>query len=196
MKCRAILGPLLGALLATGVPTTAATDAAPLFEQLMAESGLRFTPPTGFTDIPPAANPVLHYERALRHESGALEMRLIIRPLGRIAIDYSDPHNAAPEPNHLFPLLFESLTAELSQGDHTPSSEYPQPQAIENFNAGWAAAAVFDVNPAFSADYRQALLIGIHKDRQADAYTVFLFNDYPPVKQLIQEALSTLSFAP
>ena len=139
---------------------------------------------------------MLPYEYALRHDSGGLEIRYIIRPLGRISIDYNDPHNAAPEPNHLFPLLFESLINELSSGGNTPNKEYPQAQARELFNAGWAAAAVFDVNPEFSNDYSQALLIGIHKDNQADAYSLFLYNEYPQVKEIIQGALSTLSFAP
>ena len=143
------------------------------------------------------SNPVLHYERALRHRSGELEMRLVIRPLGRISIDYNDPHNASPEPNHLFPLLFESLISELSRrGGNTHNSEYPQPQAKKLFNAGWASAAVFDVNPDFSDSYSQALLVGIHKDNQADAYTVFLYNNSSEAKALIQSALSTLSFAP
>ncbi len=190
---------MLSLMLALMAPTSAVTEPKPtpgLFEQLLNESGLQFAPLPGFTDIEPKANPILHYERALRHPSGELEMRFIIRPLGRIAIDYTDPHNAAPEPNHLFPLLFDSIMTELSSGGHTPSSEYPQAQAADFFNAGWAAAAVFDVNPEFADGYSQALLIGIHKDRLADAYTVFLFNEYSQVKELIQDARSTLSFAP
>ncbi len=167
-----------------------------LFGQLLEESGLQFAPPPGFTDIEPEANPVLHYERALRHSSGALELRFVIRPLGRIAIDYNDPHNAAPEPNHLFPLLFESLTTALSRGGNTPSSEYPQSEARDLFNAGWAAASVFDVNPDFSDRYSQGLLLGIHRNRLADAYTVFLYNDYGRAKGLIKGALSALSFVP
>ena len=188
---------LSGLLLA--MPCMAASYAAPdlgLFNQLLEESGLRFAPPAGFTDIPVEANSVLTYERALRHATGALEIRYIIRPLGRLAIDYNDPHNAAPEPNHLFPLLFASLTTELSAGGNTPNNEYPQQQANELFNAGWAAAAVFDVNPEFSSGYTQALLIGIHKNNQADAYSVFLYNEYEQVKQIIRQALSSLSFAP
>ncbi len=167
-----------------------------LFEQLLDESGLRFSPPAGFADLTPEPNPVLPYERALRHESGLLEIRYIIRPLGRISIDYSDPHNAAPEPNHLFPLLFESLINALSSSGNTPNREYPPAQAAELFNAGWAAAAVFDVNSEFSGRYRQALMIGMHKDNRADAYSVFLYNEYPQVKELIDGVLSNLSFAP
>ena len=177
----------------------ASSDSVPehaLFHQLIEESGLRFVAPAGFTDIALEENPVLSYERAVRHASGALEIRYIIRPLGRLSIDYNDPHNAAPEPNHLFPLLFASLTNELSSGGNTPSSEYPQSQANELFNAGLASAAVFDVNPDFSTTYRQALLLGIHRDNQADAYSVFLFNEYSQVREAIQGALSSLSFAP
>lgn len=174
-----------------------ASSEAGLFKKLIDESAMRFSPPADFSDVNPKKNSVLHYERAISHRSGELEMRFIIRPLGRISIDYEDPHNAAPEPNHLFPLLFESMINELSRrGADTHNTEYPQAQAKSLFNADWASAAVFDVNPEFTESYSQALLIAIHKDNQADAYTVFLYNESSEAKALIQSALATLSFAP
>jgi len=184
-------------VLAVSVSSTAQSVPNPeLFGQLLQESALRFEAPSGFTDIKPMANSVLHYERALRHQSGQLEIRFVIRPLGRIVIDYSNPHNASPEPNHLFPLLFESMTATLSRGGNTPSSAYPQAQARALFNADWAAATVLDLSPEFSRQYDQALLLAIHKDGLADAYTIFLFNDYSRAKDFITTALATLSFTP
>lgn len=200
MMLRPLMKWLLVLLVAASGLATATTGgtepARGLFEQLVDESGLQYTPPAGFADLTPEPNPVLPYERALRHDSGQLEIRYIIRPLGRISIDYSDPHNAAPEPNHLFPLLFESLINALSSGGNTPNREYPPAQADKLFNAGWAAAAVFDVNPEFSDRYSQALLIGMHKDNRADVYTVFLYNEYAVVKEAIHDARSNLSFAP
>jgi len=175
------------------VPAANATDPDP-FIQLLQEASLRFTAPSGYTDIKPVANPVLHYERAVRHPSGELEIRMVIRPIGRIEIDYRNPHNTRPEPNHLFPLLFESVTATLSRGGNTPSSAYPQDQAHKLFNADWAAATVLDLSPDFSSRYDQALLVAIHKDGLADAYTIFLFNEYSRVKAFIKPALNTLSF--
>lgn len=166
------------------------------FDQLLVESGLRMETPQHYTDIPVQTNPVLPYERAIKHESGALEVRFIIRPLSRIMIDYTDPHNAAPEPNHLFPLLFESITTQLSAGGDMPSSTFSASDAQSNFNAQWAAASVFDVVPEFSADYRSALLIGMHRNQMADAYTLFLYNDHEQAKVLINAALSTLAFTP
>lgn len=165
------------------------------FGRLLAESGLRIQTPENYIDIPIQANPVLPYEHALKHESGVLEIRLIVRPLSRITIDYTDPHNAAPEPNHLFPLLFESITNQLSVGSDSPSSTFSQTAAQDKFNAHWAAASVFDVDPEFAANYHSALLIGMHKNQMADAYTLFLYNDHEQAKILINAALSTMTFA-
>ena len=165
------------------------------FQKLLDEASLAFTAPQGFHSLPPAANQLLSYEHALRTEDGKLEVRYAIRPLARVKIDYSDPHNSAPEPNHLFNMLFASLTEQLASGGNTPRREYTSEQAKELFNADWAAAAVFDVNQQFSQEYSQGLLVAIHKNGRADAYMVYLFNTYPEVKQRIQATLSSLQFS-
>lgn len=183
-------------LLALSQPTVANDNQAKqAFKQLLVESGLRFETPENYIDIPIQANPVLPYEHALKHESGTLEMRFIVRPLNRISIDYIDPHNAAPEPNHLFPLLFESITNRLSVGSDTPNSTFSEEAAQHTFNAHWAAASVFDVDPEFAPGYQSGFLIGMHKNQLADAYTLFLYNDHEQAKTLINAALSTMSFA-
>ena len=114
------------------------------FQILLDEGKLVFTAPQGFQTLPPAANPLLPYEHAMRSEDGKLEVRYAIRPLSRVKIDYSDPHNSAPEPNHLFNMLFASLTEQLASGGDTPRREYTAQQAKELFNADWAAAALLD----------------------------------------------------
>lgn len=169
-------------------------DRSEAFVLLLLESGLQIETPVDFVDTPVLPNPVLPYEHALRHESGAMEMRFIIRPLSRITIDYSDPHNAAPEPEHLFPLLFESITNQLSVGSDTPTSTFPEELAESSFNANWAAAAVLSVNPNFSSDYENGLLVAMHRNRVADAYTLFLYNDHELAKPMINDMLSVMSF--
>lgn len=172
-----------------------ALSAVTSFEQLAAEADLVFVSPEGFDDVEPRANPLLSYERAIRHHTGALEVRYAVRPLGRVQIEYEDPHSSAPEPEHLFPMMFNSLIAQLSAGGHSPSREYPPEQARELFNADWAAASVFDVDPEFSRDYREGLLIALHRNGKADAYVVYLYNDYTAVKTLVDDTLSALSFS-
>ena len=200
MGSRAVVKTIIGTLLVTMLailaqPTAAIDDnTRQAFDRLLLESGLQIESRRNFIDIPIQTNPVLPYEHAMRHSSGALELRFIVRPLSRITIDYTDPHNAAPEPNHLFPLLFESMINRLSVGSDTPSSTLPEAEAQSSFNAHWAAASVFDVDPKFASGYRNALLIGMHKNQMADAYTLFLFNDHDRARSLINDTISIMSF--
>jgi len=165
-----------------------------LFSQLTAEAGLKYRKPEGYVETQATENSLLQYEKALRSKDGALEIRYTARPLSRLNISYIDPHGAIPEPNHIFPLMFRSLVEQLSNGGHSPSQEYPVAQANELFNADWAAAAAFDANEEYSEEFKQALLIAIHKNKKADAYIVYLYNDYTKVKKEIKNTLSVLSF--
>lgn len=191
IRLTAVLILVIASQAATAIDKTARLA----FDQLLLESGLRIETRQSYRDIPIQSNPVLPYEHAMQHESGALELRFIARPLNRITIEYNDPHNASPEPNHLFPLLFESITNRLSVGSDTPSSTFSESEAQKSFNANWAAASVFDVRPEFAAGYQNGLLIGMHKNEMADAYTLFLYNDHEQAKPLINKAISIMSFS-
>ena len=164
------------------------------FKKLLAEAKMEFTAPQGFQPLPPEANPLLSYEHGMRSEDGKLEVRYAIRPTSQAKINYSDPPNSAQEPGQLFNML-ASLAEQLASGGETPRREYTPEQAKELFNADGAAAAVFDVNRLFSKDHSQGLLVAIHKNNQADAYMVFLFNSYPEVKQRIHTTLPSLRFS-
>ena len=167
-----------------------------MFHQLMDEAGMVLQCDDGYVGVPVVDNELLPYEKALRTGDGSMEIRFVIRPLARITIDYEDPHNAAPEPEHLFPLLFQSLTEQLSGGRHSPHREYPAQKARESFNADWAAASTFDVMPGFNAAFNHGFMIAMHGVGKADAYTVMLFDDYETARPAINEALNCLVFAP
>jgi hypothetical protein len=190
---------LLIALLLVVSPWSAADKEATgddSFDGLLVEGELLFNPPQGFVDLPAGRTPVLDYERALRSPDGQLEIRIAVRPLKRLVIDYDDPHGAVPNPNHIFPLVFESLATRLSGGRHAPSNAYPPDRAREKFNADWAAAAVFDTVKDFDTGHKQGLLLAIHRNKVSDAYVVFLFDDYATVKDSMKAAMKTLVFAP
>lgn len=157
---------------------------------------MRFDAPAGFHAIEPGANPLLATERALVNGDGSLEIRYALRPLVRIQVDYDDPHGSTPDPNHMFPLMFQSMVGMLSNGRNSPTGEYPAQQAREKFNADWAAASVFDISDDFTTDHAQALLVAVHRSKLADAYMIFLFDDYGQVKQQINEGLGSLAFLP
>lgn len=189
-------GWLLALLLCCSSALAIGRDLPAGFSDLLEESGLRLAQAPGFEAVPTTGDVESPYEHAIRHTSGALEIHFIVRPLDRIQIEYNDPHNAAPEPNHLFPLLFESLTNQLAKrGGDAPSTTLTEAEAAENFNADWAAVSVFDIDPEYSADYRSAILVAMHRNDRADAYTLLLYNNHEFAKPLIDTSLSIMSFA-
>lgn len=173
----------------------AQSDELPSFSVLLDEAALVLKPPAGYRDLAPARNPLLSYERALLSPDGLLEIRYALRPLQRLKIDYEDPHGAIPDPNHLFPLMFESVLERLSAGGRAPSRHYPADEAKARFKADWAAAAAFDVDEEFNSTHRQGLLLALHRNKRSDAYVVFLFDEYAPVKAAINDAMGSLSYA-
>jgi len=184
------------ALLATHADPAEPRDAPPTFEQLLVESGMALRVPDSLAAIAARPNERFIYDRAYASPDGTLEIRYAVRPLERIRIDYEDPHSAAPDPDHMFPLMFQAVITALSAGRYSPTWKYPSAQAREKFNADWTAAAVFDTDTGFATEHRQALVIAMHKQALADAYAIFLFNNYEPVKQRIDDSLTALHFAP
>lgn len=180
--------------LVVGLGAATQTPADITFDDLLNEGSLKFVPPEGFTELQPQANPVMFYERALRRPDAKLEIRYAVRPIARAQVEYEDPHNAAPDPNHLYAMLFRTMLDALADGGDVPLREYSTDEAKDKFNADWAAAAVFDVADDFGTDMDQGLLIAMHKEQRADAYVIFLYDDYAQVKSSITEHLTSLHF--
>ena len=166
------------------------------FQELAAGVGLSYARPAGFQDIPVEINSLWPYEHAVIEPSSDVEIRYAVRPIERMEIAYDDPHSNAPDPNHIFPMMFQTLIGLLSDGKHTPSREYPPDQARSRFNADWAAAALFDVDPRFTERHQIALMVAIHKNNLADAYTIYLFDDYERARPIINATLNSLKFLP
>ncbi len=183
--------------LALGLGGAQAEESTPdSFAAPVAEAGMEFTLPDGFRELPVQVNELLPYEGAIGRPDGTLEIRYAIRPLARIEVDYEDPHSAKPEPNHMFPLMFQAIIGRIARHGHNPSTDYPQDQARSRFGADWAAAAIFDVDPGFASEQAHGLLLAMHKNQLADAYAVFLFDDYEQAKPLLDQTLEALRFAP
>lgn len=190
---RRLAGGMLAALIClTGA--LAVADSTPEFAALLDETQLLLQPPADSKAVPLLPNPVFSYEKALRSADGRLEIRYALRPLGRLKIDYDDPHGTTPDPNHIFPLMFESLASQLSGGSYAPSQIYSAEQAHKDFNADWAAASVFDVTPDFNSPFSQGLLLALHRNKVSDAYVIFLFDDYEQVKPALKAAMTSLRY--
>jgi len=164
------------------------------FEQLLEDAGLMLEKPDGFAVQTPDVNDVLSYEHAMEHRERKLAVRYALRPINMVEIGYEDPHNAAPEPNHLFPMLFQSLISGFSGGGSSPSSEYSTADARTRFNADWTGVAVMDVTRDSSDEYGRLLLLALHKNKASDACVIVLFDEYADVKPGINTILGSPKF--
>lgn len=165
------------------------------FDRLLEESGLVLNKGDRLVDDVVPETDLYAFQKALRHRDLPVKIYYAVRPLARMKIDYEDPHSNAPDPDHIFPMVFQALIGRLAVNGSSPSRVYPQAKARELFNADWAAAALFDTEPDLNSGYRSALLVAIHKNARADAYALFVFDDPKPVKAEIDAALASLRFS-
>lgn len=164
------------------------------FDELLTEAGLSLKTSTKLEEIDAPGNPLIRFEKAFRHRAAALQVWYAVRPLARVQIKYNDPHSSAPNPDHIFPMVFQSMVGRLAKHGHTPTRAYPPAKARALFNADWAAATLFDTDAALGSPYRQGLLLALHKNGRGDAYALFLFDDGREVKPAIDDLLGHLSF--
>ena len=177
------------------LPGAQAQPNSELFQGLLKEGDLEFREPgRDFVRLPVEPDFVMPYEARYRSRDGELEIRYAIRPLGRIEIDYEDPHNAAPAPNDLFNMLFRALSETLARNHDVLSREYEADKARQEYRAGWAAVGVFDLAEGISEDYDQGMLIAIHQNDKADAYLLFLTRDLGTQKPRIRKLRDSLRF--
>ena len=177
------------------LPALAQEPPTQAFEDLLAEAGMVFELPEGYRPAPVEYNEVLPYQYRVVSDDGEVEIRYVIFPLSRVEIDYEDPHSSAPEPDHLFTLLFPGILTEISGWGRYKSQEYPEDEALRLFQADWAAAAVLEVIPEYSPERRQALVVAMHRNGHADAYEIFLGNDLKRLGDAAKRVQGALRFA-
>ncbi len=189
-----LAGPTPAEPRAGGLPATPAEADELDFAALLEEAGMVFDLPEGFVEIGPGTSEVMPWEQAIRHPETGLQARYSIRPLGRVVIDYEDPHSAPPDPEHVFPLVFQRLCERLSRQATGPTSPLTPEDALE-FNADWAAASAMVASSRYTEDFENLFALTLHGNGKADAFVVFCYNDEEAAKPVLKRALHALRFA-
>jgi len=123
-----------------------------------------------------------------------LEVRIALRPLHRMQIEYKDPHGTAPSPDHIFPLMFQRLLELFAKNATSIDTTYPPVQAAGKFAANWASVGIFDLAPSLAGAFQQGLLLALHRNQVADVYVLLLFNDAEKHKQKLEKVLASIHF--
>ena len=163
------------------------------FEALVARCNMEFVLPQGFQFSPGQSTHGLDYEATLVAESGGLEVRIALRCLADAEVDYQDPHSSKPAPEHIYPLLYTAIVQEIASDPHSASGGFGE-NSLDEFHADWGQMSLLQPKPEFGGAYQSMLFLAIHRRTAADAYLVFLFDDYAAVKDQIQTAMASLHF--
>jgi hypothetical protein len=89
--------------------------------------------PEGYAPAPVEFNEVLPYQYRVVSHDGQVEIRYVVFPLDRVEIDYDDPHSSAPEPDHLFTLLFPGILTRSRVGAATSPRNTPRTRRCGSF---------------------------------------------------------------
>jgi hypothetical protein len=165
------------------------------FIELLDTCGLEFELPAGFLFKPGVQNSKLNYEGKIVAADGNLEVRFAIRPILGMEVEYRDPHSAAPEPNHIYPLLEQSVVDRVSDGKTGPKEEFGE-DALAEYNADWGALHRLTPNPDFDPNHQELLLLCLHGNNRADVYVTFLFQNGKSASSALKGALHSLKFKP
>lgn len=163
------------------------------FETLAKRCKMEFQIPEGFTYANGQSAIGLDYEAVLLADGGGLEVRLALRALQDAEVDYEDPHSSKPAPEHIYPLLYTAIVQEISSDPHSASGGFGE-NALAEFHADWGQMSVLTPKEAFSGGYSSMMFVAVHRRAAADAYLVFLFDDYEAVKLQVQTAMTSLRF--
>ncbi len=162
------------------------------FHKLLDASELIYSLPEGFVEIAPRPNELLPFEWSLFQKDSGLEVRLSLRPLKQIKVEYRDPHSSAPEPNHLFAMMYQTILQRIS-GHGVEAKKQFAKEGLMVFHADWASAAAEIPNPEYT-NKKGLFVLALHANDKADAYLVFLYDDYVKAKPWIKKAFRVLRF--
>ncbi|HHN73084.1 MAG TPA: hypothetical protein ENK13_03245, partial [Thermopetrobacter sp.] len=164
------------------------------FARLLKEADLELRLPADFREIPPPGNDVYAFDKAWVSADGKIEIRLAVRPIARMVIEYDDPHSSAPDPDDIHSMAFTALIGQFARQGSMPARDIPHAQARRTFNADWAALATFGADPELNPRHAEAMLLALHRMRTADVYVLFLYDDPAAARERLKRLLKVVRF--
>lgn len=176
-------------------------DIPPSFTNLLAHAQMTFDTPNGFEETAIIKNKQMNYNYALKLPGHNFEVRYTVRPLDTLQKQYEAmKKNQQPgtvmagiEPNKLYAMSFRAILFNISGGRAGDIKLFPADAVKKEFNADWGATGMVPLAPEFGQNYKDCMVIAIHKDNIGDAYYFYMITDREDVK-LIPSIFHALKF--
>jgi hypothetical protein len=173
------------------------------FKTLIETNGITLNQPEGFVETEPVKNGGMNYEYAIIDTAKNLEIRYAVRPLAERVTAYKKWQETKKEgeirvnPNTMAIGAFMATAMNIANEFTKPPSvkQFPTNAVKKDFNADAGYYTVVAPVKNFGKNYKFCMMIAIHKDDVADAYTFILTDDMENIKKHITpDIFNALSF--
>lgn len=150
-----------------------AQELPPDFSKILDQNSLVFSFPQGFTPVPVVDNHDVQYDFALKSQSEKLEIRYRIIPIGWYKLSADQDTSMT---RHAM-LLTMSMNISNSNGELPQTHDFRTNDVREEFGADAGSLAAVSSNSDFGKGFQRCVINVFHKNKVADAYVFFLFDD-------------------
>ncbi|MFF5382504.1 hypothetical protein [Pedobacter suwonensis] len=169
------------------------TKPAESFEKIISHNNLMLDQPEGFVKTEPIKNSAMLYEYAVIDTSKHIEIRYAIRSLTERVKEYKKWLETKKEgeirinPNTMLSATLMAIAMNIAGGSNKPPSiqQFPDPAVKKDFNADAGFFTIVTPTKNFGKDYKFCMVVAIHKEDIADAYTFILTDEMENLKKYI-----------
>ncbi len=170
------------------------------FPQILKEHSMIFTMPKEFKQIPVKENDDVLYQHAIKSKKNKLEIRYSVFSLKQRIKEYEEWKNSKnrngvmTDPNIGYTVFTRVVVENIAGSENFKETLFNQKNVKDEFNADWGGTYLVEPKSGYGEGYKYALITALHKDNIADAYIVYLFDDYRTVQSEILKEFYSMRF--
>jgi hypothetical protein len=173
----------------------------PAFNQLADRTGMTFTQPAGWEEVPVVKNSQMSYDYAIKPTGKEFEIRYRIQPLDEMAQKYKEWQAAKPagsvmiDPTNLYPGVMMAVGANIAGGKMPGGFRPYAPDAVKHdFGADKGGALMMVPAKEFGQGFKYCLMTTIHKADKSITNIFFMVNSEAGFRTYIPATMTALSY--
>lgn len=189
---------LLPLIITLSIPAN--SDVLNSFSQILKEHSMIFTMPKEFKQIPVKENDDVLYQYAVKSKKNKLEIRYSVFSLKQRVKEYEEWKNSKnrngvmTDPNTGYTIFTRAVVENIAGSENFKETLFNQKNVKDEFNADWGGTYLVESKSGYGEGFKYALITALHKDNVADAYIVYLFDDFRTVQSEIMKEFYSMRF--
>mgnify|MGYP001271402590 CR=1 FL=1 len=172
------------------------------FTEILNEHRMIFCMPKDYEQTKVVKNDDVAYQFAIKSKKIKLEIRYAVFSLKEQLKEYEkwknnrNKNGVKKDPNQLYNDFTLAIVENIAGSKEYYETKFQNKNVKIEFDADWGSSYVVNCKSSFGAGYKYASITALHKDNVADAYIIFLFDDYKTVLSEIIDEFHNMRFLP